>query len=185
LNPTSSLLADIQEYIKEYGAERVLEVAAAWRAMGEPEELCRRLDTLVENFSAKVGNPTPREKLSADVEELKSKFLEVEQLTPEKQRDVARTITVEASRMMSHNEKSQKWIEEQLRELDEATNPQEVAARVNLTLELWKRWEVSQLARKHNVPEEMMEECGLTVSPEARQYIPTDMLERWGLTASP
>jgi hypothetical protein len=182
LNLTPSLFAGARQSITEY-AERLMEGAASWRAMGEPDEVSQKLDILVANFSAKVGNPTLAERLAGDVEWLKRKYLAP--LTAEEQRDLARTITVEAIGMMSHDEQSRQWLEAQLRALEQSTNPAEVAARVNVTLELRRAWEVRELARAHNVPEEMMEECGLTLSPEATQYIPTQMMEGLGLTPSP
>lgn len=87
--------------------------------------------------------------------------------------------------MMSNDGKSQEWIGEQLNALDEATDPREIDARVNVTLELWKAWEVSQLARRHNIPPEMMQESGLTMSPEATSYVPAEVTEGVGITPSP
>ena len=182
LNLTPNLLAEAQENIQDY-AEQLMQSAATWRAMGEPQDLCRRLDVLVENFSATVGNPTLREKLAGDVEWLKKRFLAP--LTPEQQREQARTMTLEAIRMMSHEEQSRQWLQSQLRALDEATNPMEVAARVNVTLELWKTWQVRELARTHNIPPDMMEQSGLTLSPEAATFIPAEMMEGLGLAQSP
>lgn len=182
LNLNPSLFAGARQSITEY-AERLMEGAATWRAMGEPEEVSQKLDILVTNFSARVGNPTLGERFAGDVEWLKKKYLAP--LTSEEQRALARTITVEAMGMMSHDENAKQWLEGQLRALEQSTNPTEVAARVNVTLELRRAWEVRELARTHNVPEEMMEECGLTLSPEATQYIPAEMMEGLGLTPSP
>jgi hypothetical protein len=86
--------------------------------------------------------------------------------------------------MLSQDETSQAWLDEQTRALDEATDPREIGARVNVTLELWKAWEVSQLANRHNVPPEMMEESGLTMSPEATSYVPAEITEAFGVTPS-
>ncbi len=182
LNVNPNLLAGAKENLMEY-AEQLVARAAAWRAMGEPEELSRKLDILVENFSAEVGNPTLREKLAGDVERLKMRFLAP--ITPEQQREQARQITLEAIGVMSNDDTSRQWLETQLKALDEATNPLEVAARVNVTLELWKAWEVSQLAQRNNVLPEMMEESGLTLSTEAADYIPAEVTERLGVTPSP
>ena len=179
LNLKPNLFGGTRQSLTEY-AERLMEGAAAWRAMGEPEEVSQKLDILVTNFSARVGNPTLGERLAGDVEWLKKKYLAP--LTPEEQHALARTITMEAIGMVSHDKQSRQWLEAQLRALERSTNPAEVAARVNVTLELRRAWEIREIARMHNVPEAMMEECGLTVSPEAGQYIPTDMLEGLGLT---
>ncbi len=168
----------MKEHIERFG--QFMDHAAAWRAMGEPEELSRRLDVLAGNYLPKIGDPTLREKLAADVEELKNRFQTP--LTPEQQRDLARTITSEAIRMMSDNEKSQTWLEGQAKALEEVTNPRELAARVNVTLELWKTWEVRQLAQRYNVPVEVMEDSGLTLTPEAGYYIPAEVAEGLGLT---
>ena len=87
--------------------------------------------------------------------------------------------------MMSEDEASREWLDGQLTALEEASDPREIDARVNVTLELWKAWEVSQLARRHNVPPEMMQESGLTMSPEAASYVPAEVTEGVGITPSP
>jgi flagellar biosynthesis chaperone FliJ len=183
LSDTKSQLAEARETIERQTVNLFMDRAEAWRAIGTPEELGQRLDILAEKFSASVGNPTLTEEFAADVERLKRIFSTPR--TPQQEREMARTITSEASRMLSQDERSQEWLGEQLRALDEATDPREIRARVNVTLELWKAWEVSQLAQRHNVPQTMMEESGLTMSPEATSYVPRTVTEGAGITPSP
>ncbi len=72
LNLNPGLFAGARQSVTEY-AERLMEGAATWRAMGEPEVVSQELDILATNFSAKVGNPTLGEKLMGDVDWLKRK----------------------------------------------------------------------------------------------------------------
>ena len=160
--------------------QRVIETVLSWRAMGERAKFSQRLDALAGDFSPQIGNPTIKERFAAQVEKLKRVLSELRTL--EQQRDWARTVTVEAVNMMSHDENAKQWIEGQLRALDDSTNPLEVAARVSVTLELWKAWEIRKLARMYDIPAETLEECGLTLSPEANLFIPADMMEELGLT---
>ena len=183
LSDAKSQLAEAKETIERQTVDLFMDRAGAWQAMGTPEELGQRLDILAEKFSASVGDPTLTEEFAADVERLKRVFSAPR--TPQQEREMARTITSEASRMMSQDEASQEWLDGQLRALNEATDPREIDARVNVTLELYKAWEVSQLARRHNVPPEMMQESGLTMSPEAASYVPAEVTEGVGITPSP
>jgi hypothetical protein len=183
LNDAKSQLADARETIERQTINLFMDRAEAWRAMGTPEELGQRLDILAKKFSGSAGDPTLTEDFTADVERLKRIFSTPR--TPQQEREMARTITSEASRMLSQDEASQAWLDEQTRALAEATDPREIGARVNVTLELWKAWEVSQLARRHNVPPEMMQESGLTMSPEAASYVPAEITEAFGVTPSP
>jgi hypothetical protein len=180
---TQDQLAETQESIEHQETEQFVDRAETWKAMGTPQELVQRLDILAEKFTASIGDPTLTEQFAADVERLKSMFSAPR--TPQQERQMARIITTAASRMMSHDETSQQWLGEQVKALDEAADPREVDARVNVTLELWKAWEVSQLAQRHSVPPEMMEECGLTMSPEAWSYVPQELTQGVGITPSP
>ncbi len=183
LSDAKNQLAEARETIERQTVNLFMDRAGAWEAMGTPEELRQRLDILAEKFSGSVGDPMATEEFAADVERLKRVFSTPR--TPQQEREMARTITSEASRMLSQDEKSQEWLDEQLMALDEATDPREINARVNVTLELWKAWEVSQLALRHNVPPKMMEESGLTMSPEAMSYVPSEITEGFGITPSP
>jgi DNA repair exonuclease SbcCD ATPase subunit len=183
LSDAKNQLAEARETIERQTVDLFMDRAGAWQAMGTPEQLRQRLDILAEEFSGSVGDPTLREEFAADVERLKRIFSTPR--TPQQEREMARTITSEASRMLSQDETSKEWLDGQLRALDEATDPREIDARVNVTLELWKAWEVSQLARRHNVPPEMMEASGLTMSPESASYVPQEVTQGVGITPSP
>ena len=146
-----------------------------------PDEASDAFDGLVAERAFKF-EPQGLE-FAADVERLKRIFSTPR--TPQQEREMARTITSEASRMMSEDEASREWLDGQLTALEEASDPREIDARVNVTLELWKAWEVSQLAKRHNVPPEMMQESGLTMSPEAASYVPQAVTQGVGITPSP
>jgi hypothetical protein len=142
---------------------------AAWRAMGEPDELCRRLDILVNDFSEKIDDPAAREQFAADIEEMKSVYSTP--LSLEQRRQQARSLIVEAIDT-SPDEGARTWLQEQLTSLDESTNPLELGVRVNVTLQLQRMREVGELARKHNIPEVVLTDSGLLFFPAGGSLAP-------------
>ncbi|NQT82368.1 hypothetical protein HQ563_05055, partial [bacterium] len=142
--------------------EALRDQGAAWRAMGEPDELSRRLDILLKNFSGNIEDPLAGEAFAADVEEMKSKYLTP--LSPEQKREEARAAIVEAMDIMP-DDRSKTWLDEQLRAFDEATNPLEVGMRVNVTLQLQRIREMGELAQRYNIPGQVMRDSGLMFLP--------------------
>ena len=130
--------------------------------MGEPDEVSRRLDILLENFSGNIEDPVARDAFAAEVEEMKSRYLTP--LSTEQKREQARTAIVEARDLMP-DERSQRWLDEQLKALDEATNPLEAGMRVNITLQLQKIREMGELAQRYNIPGQVMRDSGLLSLP--------------------
>lgn len=168
----SQLLSLEQEFLRfrqgeeQVGKRREREAlrdqGAAWRAMGEPDELSRRLDILLKNFSGNIEDPLAGEAFAADVEEMKSKYLTP--LSPEQKREEARAAIVEAMDIMP-DDRSKTWLDEQLRAFDEATNPLEVGMRVNVTLQLQRIREMGELAQRYNIPGQVMRDSGLMFLP--------------------
>jgi hypothetical protein len=142
--------------------EALRDQGAAWRAMGEPDELSQRLDILLENFSGNIEDPLTRDAFAAEVEEMKSRYLTP--LSPEQKREQARTAIVEAMDLMP-DERSKTWLDEQLRQFDEATNPLEIGMRVNVTLQFQKIREMGELAQRYNIPGQVMRDSGLLSLP--------------------
>ncbi len=142
---------------------------AAWRAVGEPEELCRRLDILVNDFSEKVDDPAASEQFAADVEDMKSTYSTP--LSFEQKREQARSLIVEAIDT-SPDEGARTWLQDQLNSLDESTNPLQLGVRVNVTLQLQRMREMGELAQKHNIPEEVLTNSGLLFFPAAGSFPP-------------
>ena len=85
-------------------------------------------------------------------------------LSTEQKREQARTAIVEARDLMP-DERSQRWLDEQLKALDEATNPLEAGMRVNITLQLQKIREMGELAQRYNIPGQVMRDSGLLSLP--------------------
>jgi hypothetical protein len=151
-----------EQVVKRREREALRDQGAAWRAMGEPEELSGRLDILLKNFSGNIEDPVVRDAFTAEVEEMKNRCLTP--LSPEQKREQARAAIVEAMDLMP-DERSRTWLEEQLREFDEATNPLEVGMRVNVTLQLQRVREMSELAQRYNIPGQVMRDSGLLSLP--------------------
>lgn len=135
---------------------------AAWQAMGEPDELSRRLDILLKDFSEDIEDPLARDAFVADVEQMKSRYLTP--LSPEQKREQAREAIVGAFDLMP-DEQSRTWLAEQLKALDEASNPLEVSMRVDVTLQLQRMREMQELAQKHSIPAQVMRDSGLLFLP--------------------
>jgi hypothetical protein len=152
-----------EEQVRERKEKEALrDQGAAWRAMGEPDELSRRLDILLENFSGNIEDPLVREAFAAEVEEMKSRYSTP--LSPEQKREQARTAIVEAMDIMP-DERSKTWLDEQLRAFDEASNPLEIGMRVNVTLQLQRIREMGELAQKYDIPAQAMRDSGLLFLP--------------------
>jgi hypothetical protein len=152
-----------EEQVRERKEKEALrDQGTAWRAMGEPDEVSRRLDILLENFSGNIEDPVARDAFAAEVEEMKSRYLTP--LSPEQKREQARAAIVGAMDLMT-DERSQRWLEEQLRTFDEATNPLEVGMRVNVTLQLQRIREMGELAQRYNIPGQVMRDSGLLSLP--------------------
>ncbi len=147
---------------KRQEKEALRDQGAAWRAMGEPDEVSRRLDILLKDFSGDIEDPLAREAFAAEVEKMKSKYSTP--LSPEQKREQARTAIVEAMNLMP-DERSKTWLDEQLRAFDDATNPLEVGMRVNVTLQLQRIREMGELAQKYDIPAQAMRDSGLLFLP--------------------
>lgn len=151
-----------QQAKKRQEQQALRDQGAAWRAMGEPDELSRRLDILAENFSGNIEDPLTRDAFTAEVEEMKNRYLTP--LSPEQKRVQARAAIVGAMDLMP-DERSRTWLEQQLREFDEASNPLEVGMKVNVTLQLQRVREMGELAQRYNIPGQVMRDSGLLSLP--------------------
>lgn len=154
---------------KRQARQALRDRGAAWRAMGEPEELCQRLDILVNDFSEKIDDPAAREQFAADVEDMKSTYSTP--LSFEQKREEARSLIVEAVDA-APDEGARTWLQQQLTSLDETTNPLELGARVNVILQLQRMREMGELAQKHNIPEEVLTDSGLLFFPAGGSFTP-------------
>lgn len=148
---------------KRQEQEALRDQGAAWRAMGEPDELSRRLDILLKNFSEDIDDPLTRDAFAAEVEEMKSRYSIP--LSAEQKREQARAAIVGAMDIMP-DDRSKKWLEEQLTAFDQAANPIDLAARVHITLQLQRMREVGELAQQYNIPAQAMRDSGLISLPD-------------------
>lgn len=152
-----------QEQVRKRQEQEALrDQGAAWRAMGEPDELSRRLDILLKNFSENIEDPLTRDAFAADVEEMKNRYLTP--LSSEQKREQARAAIVGAMDIMP-DDRSKKWLEEQLTAFDQAANPIDLAARVHITLQLQRMREVSELAQRYSIPTPLLRDSGLISFP--------------------
>lgn len=154
---------------KRQARQALRDRGAAWRAMGEPEKLCRRLDILVNDFSEKIDDPAASDQFAADVEDMKSTYSTP--LSFEQKREEARSLIVEAIDTAT-DERARTWLQEQLTSLDENTNPLELGVRVNVTLQLQRMREMGELAQKHNIPEQVMTDSGILFFPAGGFFAP-------------
>jgi hypothetical protein len=147
---------------KRQEQEALRDQGAAWRAMGEPDELSRRLGILAENFSGSIQDPLTRDAFAAEVEEMKNRYSAP--LSAEQRREQARAAIVGAMDLMP-DDRSKKWLEEQLVAFDQATNPIDIAARVHITLQLQRMREVTELAERYSIPTQLIRDSGLISFP--------------------
>ena len=139
------------------GREALRDRGAAWRAMGDPKELSRRMDILATNFSGKIADPTTRTQFVQEVENLKGKYSAA--VSPQEKEAEARALLTEAINA-AESDRARGWMERQLQSLDEA-NPQELEERVNRVVQMQRMREIGELARKYEIPAETMRDSGL------------------------
>jgi hypothetical protein len=152
-----------QEQVRKRQEQEALrDQGAAWRAMGEPDELSRRLDILLKNFSGNIEDPLTRDAFAAEVEEMKSRYSIP--LSAEQKREQARAEIVGAMDRIP-DARAKKWLEEQLEAFDQAANPIDLAARVHIALQLQRMREVSELAQKYSIPTQSLRDSGLISFP--------------------
>ncbi len=154
---------------KRQARQALRDRGAAWQAMGEPDQLCGRLDILVNDFSEKIDDPAAREQFAADVEDMKSTYSTP--LSFEQKQEQARSLIVEAIDTAT-DERARTWLQEQLTSLDESTNPLELGVRVNVALQLQRMREMGELAQRHNIPAQVMTDSGLLFFPAGGSFAP-------------
>jgi len=138
--------------------EALRDPRAAWRAMSQPEELTRRLDILAKNFSGKINDPATRNQFVADVEDLKGRYSAP--LSPQEKQQQARSL-IAAAIDEAQDDRARGWLERQLQSLDEAPNAEELAQRVDRTLQMQRMREIGEMTRKYNIPEDTVRDSGI------------------------
>ncbi len=131
---------------------------SAWRAMGDPEEMSRRMDILVKNFSGKIADRAARDRFISDVESLKAKYSA--SLSLEQKRAEARALISQAVES-SDNDRFRERLESQLRSLDEEQNAEQLEERVDRVLQFQRMREIGEVVQKYNIPEETVRDSGL------------------------
>lgn len=147
---------DKQKEAKEQEVLRDRE--GAMRAISQPEELSRRLDILVKNFSGTIADPVTRDQFVSDVENMKAGYFT--SLSQEEKRQTARAILSETSNAAT-NDRLKRMLERQLRSLDEPGNGSELEERVNRVLQFQRMQEITSLARRYDIPRDVVTNSGL------------------------
>ncbi len=147
-----------QEEQQARDLEALRDRGAAWRAMTQPEELTRRLDILVKNFSGRINDSATRSKFVNDVEALKSKYSAT--LSPDEKREQARALLAEQINS-ADNEREVERLQRQLQELDEVQGAEEMEDRANRVIQFQRMRELGEMARTYNIPEDVLRDSGV------------------------
>jgi DNA repair exonuclease SbcCD ATPase subunit len=162
LQQTSAATSELQAFQQqEKEAQELAQLrdrGAAWRAMGDPKELSRRLDLLAQNFSGKIQDPGTKARFMADIDGLRAKY-SVE-LTPQQKLEAARTALTESLNTME-DERARGFLERQLQELDQNPGTPEAADRVDRIYQMQRMREIGELTQAYNIPGDTVTDSGL------------------------
>jgi len=139
-------------------SEPLRTLSEIWQAMGDPKELARRLDKLVEAFGATIADPNRRKEFQEDVRALKERT--GKEVSEEELYEKVRKGISERLRRAS-NDREKAWLKRQLDALEEAKGPEREAALARY-VRLDNVGALQELARKYSIPREQMVKCGLS-----------------------
>ncbi len=137
--------------------ETLRDRGSAFRAMGNPLELSRRLDILGKNFSGNIGDAATRSQFLSDIEAMKAKYSV--DLSPQQKQAEARRLITDALNS-TEDERMRGWMERQLQSLDEASGDQ-LNERVDRALQMQKMREIGEFTQKYNIPSEVVTDSGI------------------------
>lgn len=139
------------------GPELLRDAAQIWQAMGDPKEIARRLDSLVEAFSPSMSDEKKRDEFKKEVETLKKKI--GKEVSEEEVFKAARERLSERIAAAS-NEREKDWLRRQL-EAFERSEGADRKARIDRFMRIENIGALHELARKYSIPREQMVACGL------------------------
>lgn len=138
-------------------SEPLRTLSEIWQAMGDPKELARRLDKLVEAFGPTIADPDRREEFQDDVRALKERI--AKEVSEEELYEKVREKISERVRRAS-NEREKAWLKRQLDALEESKGAERKAALARY-VRIGNVGALQELTRKYSIPREQMVKCGL------------------------
>lgn len=128
-----------------------------WEAMGNPKELNRRLDSLVEAFPSKISDERKRRAFIEEVEALKE-TIGTEMSDDELYQLVRNRLSERIG--STGNEKEKGWLQRQLEALEQSRGG-ERRGMIDRFVRFHNIRVLFELAQKYSVPPEQMVRCGL------------------------
>jgi len=128
-----------------------------WQAMGDPGELSRRLDMLVEAFAPTLSEPNRRTEFEQDVRGLKEKIGE-EVSEEELYRRIRERLSERIEKAKSEREKA--WLQRQLDAVEKSEGPDR-KERIARYVRIYNVRATHELAQKYSIPRDQMVKCGL------------------------
>ena len=130
----------------------------AFRAMGDAQELSRRLDILAKNFSGKIPDATKRNQFIGELESLKAKFSAT--LSPDEKLAQARNLLTERLNA-AEDERERQRLERQLQQLDQVQGVEQMEEQADRMLQFERMREIGEMTQKYNIPDETVRDSGL------------------------
>ena len=158
LDTTQSSLSQTQQNIaREQELEQLRDMGQAFRAMGNPQEMDRRLTLLVQNFAPKIEDAVKRQQFEADVQQLRQSVASPSSVDELYQR---RTAELTARLNEEQDQRRRQFIERELSSLQTAS-----AEDLQQRFERYQREDtmrqVRELQEKYDIPSETLRDSGI------------------------
>jgi hypothetical protein len=158
LDSTQSGLSQTQQNLaREEQLEQLRDVGQAFGALGNPQEMDRRLTLLVQNFAPKIEDAVKRQQFEVDVQQLKESLAApatVEELYQRRTEELTARLNEE------QDERRRQSIERQLTSLQTAT-----AEQLQQRLDWYQRSEtmrqVGRLQQEYDIPRQTLRDSGI------------------------
>ncbi len=146
-----------QNVAREQELEQLRDVGQAFQAMGNPQEMDRRLTLLIQNFSSRIDDPVKRQQFAADVQQLRQSLT-----TPASVQDLYQRRTAELTARLNEeqDQRRREFIQRELASLQTAS-----AEDLEQRFERYQREDtmrqVRELQQKYDIPRETLRDSGI------------------------
>ncbi len=147
-------LEGLQEKAREEPLKTLSEI---WQAMGDPKELTRRLDMLVETFSPTISDADRRGEFQRHVQALKEKM--GREVSGEELYEEVRGKLLERLRITG-NEREKAWLRREVDALEKSQG-EDRRERIARYVRIGNIRALQELANKYSIPRDQMVKCGL------------------------
>jgi len=152
-----ALKKELDTLRKGVGPESGPDPAQMWQAMGNPEELAKRLDALVKSFAPTLSEEKRREEFLKDVVNLKEK---IGKKVPDEEIYKALRERISERISQSPSEREKAWLKRQLDVLEKSTG-KERKEHLDRYVRIENIRALHDLAEKYSIPREQMVKSGL------------------------